>query len=96
MATALLFSAIAIGLSELGYPILHEESRELLRRIDFSSVLMTWVLPALLFAGALHVDLRDLHSYKELQRLSRVNRVPYCYETTVGEAIPLLGPLRYR
>lgn len=64
MATALLFSAIAIGLSELGYPILHEESRELLRRIDFSSVLMTWFLPALLFAGALHVDLRDLHSYK--------------------------------
>ena len=37
---------------------------------------------------------RDLHSYKELQRLSRVNRVPYCYETTVGAAIPLLGPLR--
>ncbi|WP_457319800.1 hypothetical protein [Stenotrophomonas sp. P5_B8] len=37
---------------------------------------------------------RDLHSYRELQRLSRENRVPYCYETTVGAAIPLLGPLR--
>ncbi|MGV8241956.1 cation:proton antiporter domain-containing protein, partial [Pseudomonas aeruginosa] len=27
-------------------------------------VLMTWFLPALLFAGALHVDLSDLRSYK--------------------------------
>ncbi|TXI27836.1 MAG: sodium:proton antiporter [Aquipseudomonas alcaligenes] len=64
MATALVFSALALALSELGYPILQEESRELIRQIDFSSVLMTWFLPALLFAGALHVDLRDLRSYK--------------------------------
>ncbi|WP_068829498.1 cation:proton antiporter [Pseudomonas sp. BMS12] len=64
MATALLFSAIALGFSELGYPVLEHESQELIRRIDFSEVLMTWFLPALLFAGALHVDLRDLRDYK--------------------------------
>ncbi|MEO4045707.1 sodium:proton antiporter [Pseudomonas sp. CAU 1711] len=64
MATALVFSALALGLSELGLPILREESRELIRQIDFSAVLMTWFLPALLFAGALHVDLSDLRSYK--------------------------------
>lgn len=64
MSTALVFSAIALGLSELGLPILQEESRELIRQIDFSSILMTWFLPALLFAGALHVDLRDLRHYR--------------------------------
>ena len=57
MATALVFSLIVQGLSELGYPILEVEMQEIIRRIDFSEVLMTWFLPALLFAGALHVDL---------------------------------------
>ena len=62
MATALVFSLIVQGLSELGYPILEVEMQEIIRRIDFSEVLMTWFLPALLFAGALHVDLSDLRS----------------------------------
>ncbi len=60
----LVFSLIVQGLSELGYPILEVEMQEIIRRIDFSEVLMTWFLPALLFAGALHVDLSDLRSYK--------------------------------
>ena len=64
MATALVFSLIVQGLSELGYPILEVEMQEIIRRIDFSEVLMTWFLPALLFAGALHVDLSDLRSCK--------------------------------
>lgn len=37
---------------------------------------------------------RDLATYLHLQRLAREHRVPYRYETTVGAAIPLLGPLR--
>jgi homoserine dehydrogenase len=37
---------------------------------------------------------RDLTTYLDLQRLARERRVPYRYETTVGAAIPLLGPLR--
>ncbi|KAF1068060.1 MAG: Na(+)/H(+) antiporter NhaP [Pseudomonas citronellolis] len=64
MATALIFSLIAQGLSLAGYPVLETEMQQFIRRIDFSEVLMTWFLPALLFAGALHVDLRDLRNYK--------------------------------
>ena len=62
MATALVFSLIVQGLSELGYPILEVEMQEIIRRIDFSEVLMTWFLPALLFAGALHRLLVRLHA----------------------------------
>lgn len=64
MATALLLSLALHGLTALGYPLLELEMQELIREIDFSQVLMTWFLPALLFAGALHVDFRDLASYK--------------------------------
>ncbi|MGP0172432.1 cation:proton antiporter [Pseudomonas sp. NCHU5208] len=64
MATALVFSLLAQGLSLIGYPLIEHEAQEVIRRIDFSAILMTWFLPALLFAGALHVDLRDLRSHK--------------------------------
>ncbi|MED5606802.1 MULTISPECIES: sodium:proton antiporter [Pseudomonas] len=64
MATALVFSLIAQGLSMAGYPVLEVEMQQIIRRIDFSEVLMTWFLPALLFAGALHVNLGDLRNYK--------------------------------
>jgi aspartokinase/homoserine dehydrogenase 1 len=37
---------------------------------------------------------RDLASYLLLQRTAHENLAPYRYETTVGAAIPLLGPLR--
>lgn len=37
---------------------------------------------------------RGLQSYLELQDLARTHGAPYRYETTVGAAIPLLGPLR--
>lgn len=37
---------------------------------------------------------RSLAAYHALQRASRERGVPYRYETTVGSAIPLLGPLR--
>lgn len=36
----------------------------------------------------------SLSSYQELQRAAHQHGVPYRYETTVGAAIPLLGPLR--
>lgn len=45
MATALVFSLIVQGLSELGYPILEVEMQEIIRRIDFSEVLMTGSCP---------------------------------------------------
>ena len=64
MATALLFSALLQGASLAGYPVLEAKMQLLIRDIDFSEILMTWFLPALLFAGALHVNLNDLRSYK--------------------------------
>jgi len=64
MLTALVLSLIAQGFSALGYTILQTEMRDLVRSIDFSTVLMTWFLPALLFAGALHVNLDELRIYK--------------------------------
>ncbi|WP_028240216.1 cation:proton antiporter [Stutzerimonas azotifigens] len=64
MVTALVLSLIAHGLSALGYDVLEVEIQQIIRRIDFSEVLMTWFLPALLFAGALHVNLEDLHRYR--------------------------------
>lgn len=50
----------AFGISAL--PLRYEES--LLRSIDFSEVLMQGMLSLLLFAGALHVDLRELHEQR--------------------------------
>lgn len=64
MVTALVFSALLQLLSLAGYPVLELEVQEMIRDIDFSEILMTWFLPALLFAGALHVNLKDLRSYK--------------------------------
>lgn len=37
---------------------------------------------------------RSLSHFHELQRLSRRHGAPYRYETTVGAAIPVLGPIR--
>lgn len=37
---------------------------------------------------------RDYASWQRLQRIAREYGAPYRYETTVGAAIPLLGPLR--
>src|SRR5690606_22112916 len=64
MATALVFSALLQVVSLAGFPVLELEMQRLIRDIDFSEILMTWFLPALLFAGALHVNLNDLRSYK--------------------------------
>ena len=64
MATALVFSALLQLVSLIGFPVLEMEIQQLIRDIDFSEILMGWFLPALLFAGALHVNLNDLRSYK--------------------------------
>jgi CPA1 family monovalent cation:H+ antiporter len=65
MAIALLISLGIVGLHALGIDHgvkAYEES--LLRAIDFSDVLMQGMLSFLLFAGALHVDLGTLKSYR--------------------------------
>lgn len=64
MATALVLSLVAHLVSMAGYPIIEDEMQQLIRQIDFSQILMSWFLPALLFAGALHVNLKDLARYR--------------------------------
>lgn len=65
MVAALGLPWLLVGLDSLG--VLHglrsyEES--ILRSIDLSSLLMQGMLSFLLFAGALHVDLRELRVYR--------------------------------
>ncbi|NVO29812.1 cation:proton antiporter [Hymenobacter lapidiphilus] len=59
MILALISSLIAIGLGRLGVHWVLTAS-ELVRGIDFHDVLMDVMLSFLLFAGALHVDVRTL------------------------------------
>lgn len=64
MAAALLLSAAAIVLDHFGYGLARDYATELFGTIDFSTVLMEGMLSALLFAGALHVDLVRLVAYR--------------------------------
>jgi NhaP-type Na+/H+ and K+/H+ antiporters len=64
MATALVLSLVAHLIALAGYPLLEARMQHLIRDIDFSQVLMTWFLPALLFAGALHVNFADLREFR--------------------------------
>lgn len=64
MATALVLSLLAHLLTMAGYPLIEAEMQHLIQDIDFSQVLMTWFLPALLFAGALHVNFADLREFR--------------------------------
>jgi CPA1 family monovalent cation:H+ antiporter len=65
MTAALLLSLSLVGLDVIGIDFgLREYEESLLRSIDFSDVLMQGMLSLLLFAGALHVDLSELRSYR--------------------------------
>lgn len=65
MAIALGISLAMIGLDRFGLDHgLRQYEESFLRSIDFSDVLMQGMLSFLLFAGALHVDLRALRSYR--------------------------------
>lgn len=64
MAVAMIVSFSLIGLDALGVQSLHDHATALLRSLDFSEVLMEGMLSLLLFAGALHVDLSELRSYR--------------------------------
>ena len=64
MVNALLLSLAIQGLSLFGFSEVEHEIRTLITGIDFHEVLMQWFLPALLFAGALHVNIDDLKQHK--------------------------------
>ena len=65
MATSLALSLALVGLDAAGLAVrLHANEERLIRSIDFSQLLMQGMLSLLLFAGALHVDLKALRDYR--------------------------------
>jgi CPA1 family monovalent cation:H+ antiporter len=65
MATSLGLSLALVGLDAAGLAVrLHANEERLIRSIDFSQLLMQGMLSLLLFAGALHVDLKALRDYR--------------------------------
>lgn len=65
MAASLTLSLALVGLDAAGTSLgLRQYEETLVRSIDFSNVLMQGMLAMLLFAGALHVDLKRLKTYR--------------------------------
>lgn len=65
MALALGFSLILIAIAELAHvPVLEDMARAFLGMVDFERLLLHGMLGALLFAGALHINLEDLAEQK--------------------------------
>lgn len=60
MAFALILSLLGVGLNYLGLVDLSATSA-FVRGVDFSSLMLHGMLSLLLFAGALHIDLDELH-----------------------------------
>ncbi|MFW9265686.1 sodium:proton antiporter [Pseudomonas sp. R4-84] len=64
MGIALGLSVLNMALDAMGFHALHTLEQSLVESIDFSELLMQGMLSLLLFAGALHVDLSQLRSYR--------------------------------
>ena len=64
MGIALGLSLLNMAFDALGFHTLHTLEQSLVESIDFSELLMQGMLSLLLFAGALHVDLSQLRTYK--------------------------------
>jgi len=64
MSIALFLSLAFVGLDRIGFHKLGAYEASLLASIDFSDLLMQGMLSLLLFAGALHVDLSELRTYR--------------------------------
>jgi|RhiMethySRZTD1v2_1073278.scaffolds.fasta_scaffold89193_2 CPA1 family monovalent cation:H+ antiporter len=65
MTAALVLSLLLVGLDAAGVTHgLRQYEESFLRSIDFSTVLMQGMLSLLLFAGALHVDMRALRNFR--------------------------------
>ena len=64
MGIALGLSLLNMAFDALGFHALHTLEQSLVESIDFSELLMQGMLSLLLFAGALHVDLSQVRTYK--------------------------------
>lgn len=64
MATTMIASLLILVLSKAGFVSFGVFANQLLNHIDFSEVLMHGMLSSMLFAGALHIDLKALIEQK--------------------------------
>lgn len=64
MLGALIMSLCIQAATFFGYPFMEEAVIEIISKIDFHELLMVWILPALLFAGCLTVNISELKSHK--------------------------------
>jgi len=64
MLGALIMSFSIQAVTASGHPFIEQAAIEFVSKIDFKELLMTWILPALLFAGCLTVNVSDLKSHK--------------------------------
>lgn len=64
MLGALVMSMAIQAATRLGFPFMEETVIEIISKIDFKELLMIWILPALLFAGCLTVNISDLKTHK--------------------------------
>ncbi|HFT1535319.1 TPA: cation:proton antiporter [Raoultella ornithinolytica] len=64
MSIALVISLFNMLADALGLPVLRALEQSLVASVDFSELLMQGMLSLLLFAGALHVDLHKLRTYR--------------------------------
>jgi len=64
MFGALLLSFSIQAATYFGYPFMQYTAIDMISKIDFHELLMVWILPALLFAGCLTVNVTDLKTHK--------------------------------
>jgi CPA1 family monovalent cation:H+ antiporter len=64
MAMSLFTSIVLIGANRLGWLLAPDVATRILARIDFDDTFLHGMLGALLFAGALHVDLAELREQR--------------------------------
>jgi CPA1 family monovalent cation:H+ antiporter len=101
MAAALLLSTATMVLDYFGHGLARDYATGLFGTIDFSDVLMQGMLSALLFAGALHVDLAHLAAYRwQIGLLAVGGTIAAALLVGLGLyfALPLIGltvPLAY-
>lgn len=105
MATSLVASVVALVLDGAGVADLGGRVRALLAQVDLAQALLHGMLGLLLFAGALHVDLRALRSQRwpiallalgsTLMSTALVGGGAYVLFATIGVGLPLVWCLLF-
>jgi len=64
MVISLLFSVVLVVLGKFGFSSGVDYARDIVSQIEFDEALLNGMLAFLLFAGAMHIDLKELLKYK--------------------------------